>query len=71
MENNEKKQMTTAKRITNSLIIKTIQGKSSLEESAVQLPHIRSNEAVVSVSHIGQNTVDGASTVIYIVDSVC
>lgn len=56
--------MASPKRITNSLIIKTIKGQKSLEESEVQLPQIRTNEAVVSVSHIGQNTVDGASTAV-------
>lgn len=63
MDENEKKRMATGKRITNSLVIKKIEGKNLLEESAVQLPQIRTNEAVVSVSHIGQNTVDGASCI--------
>lgn len=45
--------------ISNSLIIKTIQGKGSLISSRVRLPPPRSNEAIIRNSHIAQNTIDG------------
>ena len=47
--------------ISNSLIIKTIQGKGSLISSRVRLPTPRSNEAIIRNSHIAQNTIDGTA----------
>jgi NADPH:quinone reductase-like Zn-dependent oxidoreductase len=48
-----------ARRINNALVIKMINGKGTLEERTVQFPEPRSNQALIRVSHVAQNSVDG------------
>ena len=43
----------------NALVIKTIEGKSSLVASAIKTPTPNSNQALIRVSHVAQNAIDG------------
>lgn len=43
----------------NAVVIKMINGKGTLKERTVQFPEPRSNQALICVSHVAQNSVDG------------
>ncbi|KAJ5283318.1 hypothetical protein N7505_001298 [Penicillium chrysogenum] len=47
-----------AHRINNAVVIKMINGKGTLKERTVQFPEPRSNQALICVSHVAQNSVD-------------
>lgn len=43
----------------NALVIKTTGGELSFEQRPSQIPKPRANQALVRVSHVAQNSIDG------------
>lgn len=46
-------------RINNAIVIKMINGKGTLIEDITQFPEPHSNQALIRVSHVAQNSIDG------------
>lgn len=51
-------------RVVNALIVRTVEGSSSLVESHIQLPEPKSNHAIIRVIYVAQNYTNGLSMVL-------
>lgn len=43
----------------NALVIKTVEGKRALVKDLIPAPEPYSNQALIRVSHVAQNSMDG------------